>query len=131
MIIKDLLTQIKQIYYWRIISIKSNMIAIKDCFKQRIIKFTFKMPSSKMAWLWVIWNVIVYLQLNEIMLLKCNLNHFTKQLKLVHVLTCRVQRGQRRNEKYCILLFFGLSGFWTAAQNKESQNWLHSDHWLL
>ncbi len=31
---------------------------------------------------------------------------------------------------HCYYYFFGLSGFWTKAQNKESQNWLYSVCWL-
>ncbi len=38
-------------------------------------------------------------------------------------------KHERFRKKYS--WFFGLSGFWTEAQNKESQNWLYSVCWLL
>jgi hypothetical protein len=41
------------------------MITNEESFKQRIIKYTFEMLSSKMALVWVKYNVFVYLELND------------------------------------------------------------------
>ncbi len=50
LIIKDLLTQIKQVYNWGISHKIIKPITTEEKHKQAIFYFTLKMPSVKVAW---------------------------------------------------------------------------------
>ncbi len=73
--IKDLLTQIIQLIAEELFTKGLETITTEEKHEQAIVKFTLKMSSANVAWGLSFKKVFVYLQVNEITLLKYNSNH--------------------------------------------------------